>query len=372
MKRNNLFPFARRAVCRRFVAGMLYAGILLFAASGCTDDADPDTRLPAGKYPMTFTAAVEGLTATRVAGKDAWAENDEVAIQIGTGTTPKKYTVTSSGSLTVASGDTPFYWTNQTMQVNAWYPYNKDAKPDVTVKSDQNTGNNYLLSDYLEAVDATVTFADKQLTFKHRTAKVVVTLVKGDGVTDVSGATVTFVNQTGVDGNGNTVTPKTETESDVTTYTALLIPQQLTTEKSFIKVSITTDGIEREYFYTPKEGTDLIAGQEYTYTITVKKEGLQVTEGTPVSWNETPVSVSPDQDFAFHITAPTTGVTIAEVDDSSLTDNGSGSYTLSGSNKITITVVDGTSIEIKGLYDKSENTYTLKSDLLITIASPQP
>lgn len=291
MKQNNLFPFARRAVRRRFVAGMLYAGMLLFAASGCTDDAGTDNRLPAGKYPMTFTAALEGMTVTRATTDNSWTDGDEVAIQIGSEV--KKYTVASDGSLSVASGGTPFYWQSTSdITVNAWYPYNGGSKPAdnaLTVKAEQNKNNGYQASDYLEAVDATVTFADKQLAFKHRTAKVVVTLQMGEGITDLNGASVTFVNQTGVEGSGSVVTPKAENAGGVTTYTALLVPKQMQGNQ-FIKVILG----DYSYFYTPTgvSEANLTAGQQHTYAITVKKTGLDVTAQPPSQWTGSEESVT--------------------------------------------------------------------------------
>lgn len=57
--------------------------------------------------------------------------------------------------------------------------------------------------------------------------------------------------------------------------------------KKFIKVTIGADGAARNYFYTPAGSTDanLEAGKQYTYTITVKKTGLQV-ESVTASWKD--------------------------------------------------------------------------------------
>ncbi len=48
--------------------------------------------------------------------------------------------------------------------------------------------------------------------------------------------------------------------------------------KKFIKVTIGTGNAARDYYYTPTNSTDarLEAGNQYTYTITVKKTGLEV------------------------------------------------------------------------------------------------
>ncbi len=255
------------------------AGMLCLVAVSCSDESDTDNRLPEGKYPMTFATAVGGATATRATAEGNWTGGEEVAIQIDGET--KKYQAAAGGNLSIATGADPFYWQNTNdITVNAWYPYNDGTIPDLKVKANQNEGNNYQASDYLEAMNATVTFSDPQLHFTHRTAKVTVTLVAGNGVGDVSGAVVTFLNQYGVD-YGNEVTPKTETESGATTYTALLVPQQMQ-GKQFIKVAL--GGYD--YFYTPtgENDADLRKGKLHTYKITVAKTGLTVTSSSVSPW----------------------------------------------------------------------------------------
>ena len=266
-----------------------FLGFLLLSAAfaACSPDAEEVNRLPEGEYPVIFITSLKGLTITRAATADGtWTEGDEVAVQIDNEV--KKYVVTSnntSATLVAADGEPPFYWENKNdITVDAWYPYS-DAKPALSalrVKADQSTDNNYQASDYLEAATTTVTFAEQKLTFKHRTAKVVVKLQAGDGVENLTGAAVAFVNQTGVEDNNIEVTPKTETKGGVTTYTVLLIPQQMK-NKQFIKVTL--GGYK--YFYTPtgEDEANLTAGQQHTYVVTVKKTRLDVTVPSPSQWS---------------------------------------------------------------------------------------
>lgn len=257
--------------------------VLLF--SSCAPG--EESGLSDGKYPMTFTAQVDGGTATRATSDNSWTGGEEVAIQIGSEV--KKYTAAQGGNLTVASSSTPFYWQNTNdITVSAWYPYSaeKPVADALTVKADQSNNTDYQASDYLEADKATVTFQNPTLAFKHRTAKVIVTLKAGGGVTDISGATVKFLNQKGVEDNGTEITSKKETADGSTTYAALVIPKQMKGEK-FIQVTIGTGDTARDYFYTPTGANDanLEAGKQYTYTITVKKTGLEVVANTSVSWS---------------------------------------------------------------------------------------
>lgn len=284
------------------------ACFLALLSASCGDDGDIDNRLPEGKYPMTFATTVGGATVTRATTDNSWAGGEKVAIQIGGET--KEYQATANGELSIATGATPFYWQNTNdITVNAWYPYNdtKPADDALMVKADQS-GDGYQASDYLEAVDASVAFNNPELTFTHRTAKVTVTLAAGEGIGDVSGADVVFMNQKNVEGGGKEVTPKTETENSATTYTALLVQQQMQGKK-FIKVTIGSGTAARDYYYTPAGDNDanLTAGKQYTYNITVKKEGLQV-ESVSASWDgETSEDEAVGATFKVHLadfTAP--------------------------------------------------------------------
>lgn len=277
------------------------AACCVFAFAACTDDdADDGTTLPDGKYPMAFTAGVDGLAATRATTDNTWTGGEEVAVQIGSEV--KKYTAATNNTLSAAEGVTPWYWQNttETKTVSAWYPYS-DTKPaanELKVKADQS-GNGYGQSDHLEAAEATVTFRSPALTFKHRTAKVVVTLKGGNGVADVSSATVWFLNQTGVESGGTEITPKTVTTDGTATYTALLIPQQMQKQK-FIKVTVGGN----DYFYTPTGQNDanLMGGNQYAYDITVTKNGLTVTADGATAWNSSSTtdvtSKTPSQNYS--------------------------------------------------------------------------
>ncbi len=302
--RRNLRRIPRRLPMPLALCSLLCSLALL--AASCSDLTDDDgTTLPPGKYPMTFTASVDGLAATRAVTDNSWEGGEEVAIQIGNEV--KKYTTASGGSLTVASDGTPFYWQNKNnVTVSAWYPYNatKPADAELKVKANQSQGNNYQASDYLEAMNAAVTFNNPALTFKHRTAKVVVTLKTGEGVTDLTDATVILVNQTGVEDGGTKVTPKKEIVNGTTTYTALLIPQQMQ-GKQFIKVTIGAGDAARDYFYIPTGNNDanLEAGKQYAYTITVKKSGLEV-ESVTASWNDNSITPGTPTEATFQVHLP--------------------------------------------------------------------
>ncbi|MEL5895977.1 fimbrillin family protein [Bacteroides sp. GD17] len=372
MNYNNLFRSLRQTMHHRPTAGMFMVMLMMLAAAGCTDDADNDNRLPDGKYPMTFTAAVDGLTATRATTDNTWTGNEEVAIQIGSDGEPKKYIAASGGSLTVESDKEPFYWTNRTMNVSAWYSSTYTATKPATFNVQTNqSSTGYQTSDFLYAAPQDITFqsggSSSELKFKHLPVKVIVNLKNEDSnatvtADEVSGATVSIVSQATASGtiaddgtvaqvtSGNATIAPNVLSSAASGYQksvqALLVPQQLKAKTSFIKVSITNSGVEREYFYTPDADATLSAGQQYTYNITVKKEGLQV-EQVSASWTDDAQNGDAESaTFKIHLadfTAPTntSGYAVTDANDGTLTISDGVYSTTSNEINISLSASDG-------------------------------
>lgn len=297
-------------------------------AAGCTEETDSDKRLPDGKYPMTFTAAVDGLTVTRTTTENSWEGGEEVAVQIGN--TVKKYIV-SADKKTLSSSD-PFYWekSDESKNVTAWHyghgsiasgGINANAVPTSwSVKENQNEEEGYQKSDFLYAAPKSIKFSDtdKSLAFTHQTARVMINIKKAEAATETSSitkVTIGYDNNLALSGTyrapteGNattgtwnpsgstmgTITPKDITAagdgSDVLkTYAALVIPQNMSGKK-FIAVTLKDNNT---YYYTPKDtDADLKSGTQYTYNITVKHGYLEVVtleDGAWVNGTTTPVT----------------------------------------------------------------------------------
>lgn len=303
------------------------------ALTACSDDTNDAGRLPAGQYPITLTATVEGQTVTRATSDNTWEGTEMVALQVGSEV--KKYTVAASGALTADNND-PHYWTAKTMTVQAWHSpqgYSATRPADFTVKADQNasSGAGFQQSDLLYTSQSITYNANTnasnppQLTFKHLPVKVVVNL-KADtqnGVTedDVQNATVTLVNQaltSGVitydDAAGaaapvsvaqaaakSPITPKvtSATNGYQQTVQALLVPQQMQ-GKQFVKITVGSS----IYYYVPKDNAaNLEHGKQYTYNITVKKEKLEVTASSSVSWKDDETTADAAE-AVFHVKCP--------------------------------------------------------------------
>lgn len=281
----------------------LWAALALAACTG-----DDDAAWPEGGVPLELYAAVEGYDTngnhTRAATtENRWEGGEKVKVSVVNGDANKidgSFLVESSGKLIIDYFYSNWVSPDEKKVIHALYPSGMIAV-SFPVADDQ-TGEGYQQSDYMCApyIHITVTSPDKTLTFRHLTAKVVVHLKAGNGVTadELQGATVTFenLNRTGelVDKNAGTtsqVTPANDriTPNEVTpaadgytrTVRALLIPQNMSGRK-FVKI-VTQSGAT--FYYTPAPGTaNFFSGKMYEYHLTVTSEGIENTGVEGGTW----------------------------------------------------------------------------------------
>lgn len=330
----------------------------VLALTACTEDVADDNSLPDGRYPMTFTTTVQGMTQTRATVDNTWDGTEEVAVMVGNKV--KKYKAASNGALTPADASDKLYWTNKTMTVQAWHSAAySDTRPDnFTVRQDQNNDANYQNSDMLYAIES-VTYSSgspASLAFKHLPAKVVVNLTNGDGLTadEVTSATVTLVSQTltsgtitvNEDSKTYTVVQAAGGSAEITpqkitqaaggyqqTVQALVAPQQMKDTK-FIKVTIGTGTAARDYYYTPTEDADgkLETGNQYTYNITVKKTGLSVSGVTAGEWTDSDQGSGNATEATFNVKCLNTESKVSDLEVKDANSNviplSNGSYTI--------------------------------------------
>lgn len=354
----------------------LAAAMLLGTAfASCSQDDMPQaggTPLPDGEYPLTLTARVDGMN-TRTAGKDEWTVGDEIGVRIGADGAIGHYRLNvSNGTGTVEEAIIPVYWQNTASStVTAWYPYKEKQNVDI---SDQSEG--FAEIDFLTATALEQSYKSPvSLEFKHQMAKVSYTLQAGDGVTEenLKGAAVQIAGYTKASFSEGELTgavdgwiiPASDRE-------ALLVPQDMT-GRPFIKVSIHGN----DFIYTPSTETagNLQAGSHNTYTITVKKDGIEVA-GISASWNDK-VNEGPAGKPVFRVYLPEQHGQTLKFSDNVETKDG---YLEVTGNSFTIfcTVTDQNSMKgfpiDKGIgkmectmsYNGYTFTYTLRSDLRLT------
>ncbi len=128
-----------------------------------------------------YTITAEDATRTPV-NDNNWAGidgNRDIAVQIGDGTAPYKYSVDAAGKLTSAN---PYYITTaNNFTVKSWYPYTSTAlsASGFTVQSNQSSIANLQKSDLLFSTNTAVNVSNSanNMTYTHATARLIVKVV---------------------------------------------------------------------------------------------------------------------------------------------------------------------------------------------------
>ena len=260
----------------------IYVAALCLTASAvsCTKDSDGN-RAENGK-PMSFTAG-KLLAASGSSVSGGWDGISSVAVKVGGEV--KEYSVSVNGGTAVFSCDRPFFWKSLETAVEAWWPIDAadiSRKPEVLVKADQSSEEALNASDFIEA-SGMVSFGTPRLDFRHRTAKVTVTLIPGEDINeeDIAGANLSLLTcAEGVEG-GATSCKAFRTQSGA--FTALLPSQTVSAGSAFMTAKV--GGLK--YVFRPSAPVTLEAGKEYSYRLTVKKAGLEPVAAPDITdWGE--------------------------------------------------------------------------------------
>lgn len=293
--------------------------LCVVAVSCSQDEIDPGVgqQLPAGAYPLTFTASVEGMTA-RAAGHDAWVDGDEIGIRIGDYPKVGRYLLNADG--TVMSAEESLDWqTTAPTTVKAWYPHVELNQVKTLAMDNQVEGPDAY--DLLTAVAENQIYTNKvKLNFKHQMAKVSCSLEAADGITNeefqtmkvsIAGFTVASFSNGDLTGSykdgsesNKWITPFYD--EDLKDYEALVVPADMS-GKEFIKVDFTAEVngnyIDKTLIYTPSAANgNLQAGNHYKYKIVVKKDRLEVLSLT-APW-EDDGTWHPAEPAPFHVIMP--------------------------------------------------------------------
>ena len=269
------------------------ATVLLFAATACTQDELAEGTLPEGEYPvviratgLSVEATPQAAPSTRATVDGDWQGVQTVALKMGDAV--KEYTVTATDadgykSATLSCENDPHYWTSRDpITVSAWWPLDDTditRMPAVKVAEDQSTLAAFQGSDFISAIDQTVTFSDPKLTFTHRTARVAIELKPGTGFTSVDGATVSLVSLS-ADNENPTAIQTYHASGD--NYEALTAPQTVAKGEPFIRVELGGGN----FYFRPQNDVVLEAGNRYTYTVKVNATGLTLAGCEIGKWDD--------------------------------------------------------------------------------------
>ena len=274
---------------------------LALALAACTND---EENLNDGPVAAVINAEISDAVSTRASGT-AWAERDEIGIsesRFGYTNVPYRW---ESGKFT-PTGTIIFFQDDDPTTFSAYYPYDADggtltATTDATAQQDQPA------IDFLYATGATasthnpeVNFTDDtdaggtDCSFHHCMSQITLTFKEGSGV-DFSTIQPTGYTLSGLmlTGSFDTTTGTAETDDataaqdlDMTltngalTSSVILFPQT----KASIGLSVYYNSQPYTATLTIPDGA-LKAGNNYTYTVTVRNKDLSISSATISDWN---------------------------------------------------------------------------------------
>ena len=257
------------------------------SASCDTEETATATSLPEGSYPLQMTAGLM-QPQPRADGKGTWTDGTAIAVRMGSSGAASKYLLNASDTAVPATAADVLYWQSTAAEVTAWYPYTAGGKNiyDISDQSGGYEGYYILSATAVGSYDKPVS-----LPFYHQLAKVEVTLNAGDGITaaELAGASVTFFGEKFASVTDGTVGAAGKSddiilpwhEPNTYTFEAVLVPQNMQ-GNPLLQVNIGG----KEFVYTPATDAagNLESGKRYSYAITVKANGIEVTEATGSSW----------------------------------------------------------------------------------------
>ena len=273
---------------------------LALALAACTND---NENLNDGPVAAVINAEISDAVATRASGT-AWAERDEIGIsesRFGYTNVPYRW---ESGKFT-PTGTIIFFQDDDPTTFSAYYPYNA-AGGTLTATTDVTAQQNQPAIDFLYATGATasthnpeVNFTNNLSTggtdcsFHHRMSQITLTFQEGSGV-DFKTAKLSSYTLSGLvlEGSFDTTTGTAKTDenaqtADLTmeldgalTSSVILFPQT----KASIGLSVYYNSQPYTATLTIPDGA-LKAGNNYTYTVTVRNKDLSISSATISDWN---------------------------------------------------------------------------------------
>ena len=274
---------------------------LALALAACTND---NENLNDDSVAAVINAEISDAVSTRASGT-AWAERDEIGIsesRFGYTNVPYRW---ESGKFT-PTGTIIFFQDDDPTTFSAYYPYDADGGT-LTVTTDATAQQNQPAIDFLYATGATasthnpeVNFTDDtdaggtDCSFHHCMSQITLTFKEGSGVNfstiQPTGYTLSGLMLTG---SFDTTTGTAETDDataaqdlDMTltngalTSSVILFPQSTTS----IELSVDYNSQPYTATLTIPDGA-LKAGNNYTYTVTVRNKDLSISSATISDWN---------------------------------------------------------------------------------------
>lgn len=273
---------------------------LALALAACNND---NENLNDGPVAAVINAEISDAVSTRASGT-AWAERDEIGIsesRFGYANVLYRW---ENGKFTPA-GTIIFFQDDDPTTFSAYYPYDADGGT-LTATTDATAQQNQPAIDFLYATGATasthnpeVNFTDNtaaggtDCSFHHCMSQITLTFEAGSGV-DFNTVKPTGYTLSGLvlEGSFDTTTGTAKTDENaqtadltmeldgVLTSSVILFPQSTTS----IELSVNYNSQPYTATLTIPEGA-LKAGNNYTYTVTVRNKDLSIESAKITDWN---------------------------------------------------------------------------------------
>lgn len=295
---------------------LLALATLALTLAACSNDDENNNQIAA-----RFSAEIDGATLTRAAGTN-WDRGDRIGISATKNAAMSQYT---NMEYKTENGDgyftgTPIYFqNNQYVTFTAYYPFAETSEMTegiLTNDTKTQTVEHQKEIDYLfaEAQDKNCNNANVAFKFYHKMSQITLTFIAGDDISfsdtkisysleglRMSGEFDTSNGTAKATGTGTetlTINDVTLSNSSATVAPVILYPQDITEVSGInqIKLSVILDGqtyscdleIDKEEGSGTEKLTELEAGNNYTFEITISKTGLTLNTSSIENW--TPVT----------------------------------------------------------------------------------
>ena len=260
-----------------------------------------------------INAEISNTVTTRASGA-TWEDKDKIGVSTiaGTGTYYNNICYERNGSSFTATGENIYFQTPESVTFCAYYPFtgtpgeSAGVLTGVSTGSENQTAENRPLIDFLYATGAdadthhpTIDFTDntktggKDCSFHHCMSQITLTFEAGSEVSftaikpvsyTLSGLTLTgsFDTETGIakaDENAQAADLTMPIGSTLTS-SAILFPQTITS----IDLTVNYNGNDYNAKIDIPDGA-LKAGNNYTYTVTVRNKDLSISSAEISDWN---------------------------------------------------------------------------------------
>lgn len=273
---------------------------LALSLAACTND---NEVMDNGPVAAVINADISDAVATRASGT-TWDENDRIGLT-GIGTQYDNVPYIMNGGTFKEDGEPIYFHTPEEVVFRAYYPYDENGKT-LKATTDGEAQKNQPKIDFLYATGATasthnptVNFTDdtdtggEDCSFHHCMSQISLTFEAGSGVSFSAIKPETYkLSRLVLEGGFDTATGIAKADENAQTADLTMeLDGALTSSVILFPQSTTSIELSVDYNSQPYTATLTIpdgalkAGNNYTYTVTVRNKDLSISSATISDWN---------------------------------------------------------------------------------------